>query len=84
MVMTYVAKHGGITRREAAELCRLSPDQAGRLLGRLRDKGALVRVGSNRARLINGPRHVGYPGPVQITQDYLGPWAHEPSDPLLE
>jgi len=55
MVMTYVAKHGGITRREAAEPCRLSPDQAGRLLGRLRDKGALVRVGSKRGARYQRP-----------------------------
>lgn len=35
MVLQYVARHGRITRREAAELCRLSPDQAYRLLTRL-------------------------------------------------
>ncbi|MCL6580965.1 MAG: putative DNA binding domain-containing protein [Firmicutes bacterium] len=55
MVMTYVAKHGGITRREAAELCRLSPDQAGRLLGRLQGKGVLVRVGSKRGARYERP-----------------------------
>ena len=46
MVLQYVQKHGRITRREAAELCRISGDQAYRLLNRLAGEGRLVREGS--------------------------------------
>ena len=48
MVLQYVEKHGRITRGEAAELCRLSPDQAYRLLTRLTQEGQLVRQGSKK------------------------------------
>lgn len=48
MVLQYVEKHGRITRGEAAELCRLSPDQAYRLLTRLAQEGQLVRQGSKK------------------------------------
>jgi ATP-dependent DNA helicase RecG len=48
MVLQYVEKHGRITRREAAELCRLSPDQAYRLLTRLKDEGRLAQHGSKK------------------------------------
>ncbi|CAM3369326.1 ATP-binding protein [Rhodothermus bifroesti] len=48
MVMQYVAKHGRITRSEAAELCQLGPFQATRLLSRLVQSGLLVRLGTKR------------------------------------
>lgn len=48
MVLQYVAKHGRITRREAAELCRLSRDQAYRLLTRLAKEGKLARHGTKK------------------------------------
>ena len=48
MVLQYVEKHGRITRREAAELCRLSSDQAYRLLTRLTAEGRLARRGSKK------------------------------------
>ncbi len=48
MVLQYVEKHGRVTRREAAELCRLSPDQAYRLLTRLTGEGRLARRGSKK------------------------------------
>jgi ATP-dependent DNA helicase RecG len=35
MVLAYIDKHGSIKRAEAAELCRISPFQATRLLKRL-------------------------------------------------
>ena len=35
MAFQYVQKHGRITRRETADLCRLAPRQAGRLLAGL-------------------------------------------------
>lgn len=49
MVLQFARSHGRITRAEAAQLCRLSPDQAKRVLKRLVDKGLLVRTGSGRA-----------------------------------
>jgi len=48
MVLQYVEKHGRITRREAAELCRISPDQAYRLLIRLTEDGRLARHGGKK------------------------------------
>ena len=48
MVLQYVGKHGRITRREAAELCRIGPFQATRLLGRLADQGRLLRHGERK------------------------------------
>ena len=48
MVLQYEEEHGRITRNEAAELCRLSPDQAFRLLKRLVDKGLLVQQGEKQ------------------------------------
>ena len=48
MVLKYVEMHGRITRREAAELCQLSPDQAYRLLGRLTGDAHLTRHGSKK------------------------------------
>ncbi|CUB05967.1 RNA-binding domain-containing protein [Tepidiphilus thermophilus] len=48
MVLQYVEKHGRITRREVAELCRIGPYQATRLLSRLVDEGRLVRHGARK------------------------------------
>ena len=45
MVLQYVEKHGRITRREAAELCRLSGPQAYRMLQGLVEKGNLRQIG---------------------------------------
>jgi ATP-dependent DNA helicase RecG len=49
MVLQYVDKHGRIARREVAELCRLSPDQAKRVLSRLVERGNLVLQGARKA-----------------------------------
>ncbi len=48
MVLQYVEKHGRITRREAAELCRIGPYQATRLLARLVESGRLSRHGKRK------------------------------------
>lgn len=55
MVLQYVEKNGRITRREAAELCQLSPLQARALLGRLAGKGKLVLHGSRRGAFYGLP-----------------------------
>jgi ATP-dependent DNA helicase RecG len=46
MVLQYVRTQGRITRSEAAELCRLSSEQAKRLLTRMEAKGSLVQTGT--------------------------------------
>ncbi|EQD56299.1 transcriptional regulator, partial [mine drainage metagenome] len=45
MVLQYVEKHGRITRKEAAELCRITGPQAYRLLDRLAQQGLVEREG---------------------------------------
>ena len=49
MVLQYVMQHGRITRSEAAELSRLGPYQATRLLTRLVRLGRLLRHGARKA-----------------------------------
>lgn len=56
MVLQYAEKHGRITRRDVAELCRITPPQAYRLLDRLAKAGLMVRVGGRG-------RSVGYRRP---------------------
>ncbi len=48
LVLQYVEAHGRIRRREVAELCKIGPAQATRLLGRLVRKGALEMHGQKR------------------------------------
>ena len=48
MILTYVTQHGSIRRAEAADLCRIAPDQASRLLRRLVSDGSLRMTGSRR------------------------------------
>lgn len=49
MVSTFVERHGSITRREAADLCQITSEQASRLLRRMRDDGKLTLIGEKRA-----------------------------------
>ncbi len=48
MVLSYVKTHGKITRHEAMELCRISEDQASRLLRKLTAIKQLKLVGQHR------------------------------------
>jgi ATP-dependent DNA helicase RecG len=48
MVLTYIAKHGAIKRAEVMELCRLTKDQAYKLLKRLENNGQVVQIGSRK------------------------------------
>lgn len=48
VVVEYARTHGRVTRREAVELCGISPSHATRLLGRLVEKGLLRRYGEKR------------------------------------
>lgn len=56
MVRAYVREHGEIRRRDVVELCKVSPDQAKRLLRRLVDDGVLVMSGATKGtRYGRGP-----------------------------
>ena len=58
MILTYVVQHGSIGRAEAAELCRIAPEQASRRLRGMARDGALRMTGSRRtARYLRGPAH---------------------------
>ena len=48
MVLGHVRAHGSIKRKDVIQLCRVSGDQASRLLKRLVDRGDLVMQGSRR------------------------------------
>jgi ATP-dependent DNA helicase RecG len=48
MVRNYVAQHGRITRQEVIGLCRLTPDQAYKLLCRLADEGIHEKQGDRK------------------------------------
>jgi ATP-dependent DNA helicase RecG len=48
MVIQYARTHGDITRQQVADLCRLSPDQATRLLRKLTDKHPELRLEGQR------------------------------------
>jgi ATP-dependent DNA helicase RecG len=55
MILQYVQAHGRITRNQAAELCGLSPDQAGRVLRRLVTADKLSHQGANKGRFYTLP-----------------------------
>ena len=55
MVQTYVRSHGSITRREAADLCSITSEEAKGLLRSMRDKGLLDMVGERRGARYIGP-----------------------------
>ena len=49
MIRAYAREHGEIRRRDVVELCRVSADQAKRLLAKLVDEAALTREGTGKA-----------------------------------
>jgi ATP-dependent DNA helicase RecG len=48
MVLSYARQHERVTRVDVMTLCRLSPDQAAKLLKRLKERGVLVQQGERR------------------------------------
>lgn len=48
MIMSYIQKHKTIKRAEAADLCRVSPFQANRLLKKLTEAGAIIPIGKGK------------------------------------
>ena len=55
MMLQYVDAYGRITRREAADLCRLAPPQARRVLRALVARGELVLRGARRGAYYERP-----------------------------
>jgi ATP-dependent DNA helicase RecG len=55
MVVQYIQKHGQITRKDVMDLCRLSRDQAGRLLQNLLTEEKLVAHGKSRGTYYTVP-----------------------------
>ncbi|MBW6509586.1 MAG: putative DNA binding domain-containing protein [Desulfuromonadales bacterium] len=45
MVLSYIATHGSIKRADVMELCRLTGDQAYKLLARLKNRGEIMQIG---------------------------------------
>lgn len=48
MILSYIDKHGAIKRNEVADLCRLSPFQATRLLTRLKTDNKIIPKGKGK------------------------------------
>jgi ATP-dependent DNA helicase RecG len=48
MVLSYAQQNERVTRADVMTLCRLSPDQAAKLLKRLKERGLLVQHGERR------------------------------------
>lgn len=48
MVLSFVQQHGQIRRAEVMELCRISTDQAAKLLKKLKTDGSIIQHGKNR------------------------------------
>lgn len=49
MVLTYIDKHGSIKRAEVMELCRITKDQAYKILNRLKKSGEIRLQGTHKA-----------------------------------
>jgi ATP-dependent DNA helicase RecG len=48
MVLSYIDKHGSIKRADVVELCHVTPDQAYKLLLRLKKSGEIVQLGERK------------------------------------
>jgi ATP-dependent DNA helicase RecG len=48
MVLNYIDKHGSIKRAEVMDLCRITKDQAYKLLSRLKDTGKIEQTGKRK------------------------------------
>ena len=56
MVLTYIDKHGSIKRAEVMELCRLTKDQAYKLLKRMEKNGHIAQSGSRKGAVYERKR----------------------------
>lgn len=51
MVLRYIEHHGSITRADVIELCRITPDQAYKLLNRLKKSGHIEQQGERKGAI---------------------------------
>lgn len=56
MVLNYIEKHGSIRRAEVMDLCRITKDQAYKLLSRLKDAGEIEQKGERKASIYTRKR----------------------------
>ncbi len=56
MVLSYIDKHGSIKRADVMELCRITPDQAYKLLLRLKNRGEIVQIGERKGAVYERKR----------------------------
>jgi ATP-dependent DNA helicase RecG len=56
MVLNYIGKHGSIKRAEVVELCRLTPDQAYKLLLRLKQRSEIEQIGERKGAVYERKR----------------------------
>lgn len=51
MVLNYIDRHGSIKRADVMDLCRISKDQAYKLLSRLKENGRIEQVGERKGAI---------------------------------
>ena len=56
MVLAYIDKHGTMKRAEVMDLCRITKDQAYKLLNRLKGSGQIVQIGSRKGAVYERKR----------------------------
>jgi ATP-dependent DNA helicase RecG len=56
MVLTYIEKHGCIKRADVMELCKVTKDQAYKLLNRLKKSGQITQIGSRKGAVYERKR----------------------------
>ncbi|EAZ99933.1 hypothetical protein MELB17_16268 [Marinobacter sp. ELB17] len=56
MVLNFIDTHGSIKRADVIELCHISPDQAYKLLARLKKKGLIKQAGERKGAIYERPR----------------------------
>lgn len=56
MVLSYIDNHGSIRRAEVMELCRISKDQAYKLLSRLKEQGLIEQIGDKKGAVYERKR----------------------------
>ena len=56
MVLAYIEKHGSIKRAEVMDLCRITKDQAYKLLKRLKSRGQIVQIGDRKGAVYERKR----------------------------
>ena len=56
MVLNFIDTHGSIKRADVIELCHISPDQAYKLLAKLRKKDLIKQVGERKGAIYERAR----------------------------